>query len=478
MYNTITPNKIGGCQKLINYLDKEEQMAVEYIVKDESLTHEFAKYLDKENQMLKYNKDLFFDGEGRDYDVDDVISSIDNNRKGLKKKETNFYSLTFNPSSKEIRHLENIASEELKKMEYAGLSVDEFYKEKDKLVRELLKEYTISTMDIYAKNFGREGINSNRDLVWKGKVERDRFYKSTDKNVIHNKKINREIKAAQLKNDTDKVTELKQQFILESQLREGGKDVPVFAMMPKSGTNYHVHVIVSRRDKEQKMSLSPLAKARSNDKHMINGKECKIGFDRNTFREGMENSFDENFEYRRYFEESFIGKNCLKNDPENYEKLREEYYNSKDWYKDMLKERERKRGQYIMKRIAARNAEKLESKAKTLSYNLVQRAGLEYIQESIAPYKKIYKYAKMGTKLYKAAQLKKEQEKAIKTTYQSYLKYGGGKMGKDVMRQTEKQVAKSLAKAGISKAVPVVGQVLSAVTMLGGGGTSGNDRDR
>ena len=62
---------------------------------------DLASYLDKE----KDNDLKFFSHSEDDISIQEVVSSIDNNRKQIGKNEAKFYMLTLNPSDKEIKHL-------------------------------------------------------------------------------------------------------------------------------------------------------------------------------------------------------------------------------------------------------------------------------------------------------------------------------------------------------------------------------------
>ncbi|MGL5919127.1 MAG: DUF5712 family protein, partial [Bacteroidales bacterium] len=113
MYVTISPNnpdKGTSCRDLINYMEKEE-----------SLSREFTDYLDKETSLC--GEEHFFDGENNQVDKEAVQSGIDNNCKHLTKKESRFFSLTFNPSSKEIKHLEKIAEDKAIQVQAAQISM-------------------------------------------------------------------------------------------------------------------------------------------------------------------------------------------------------------------------------------------------------------------------------------------------------------------------------------------------------------------
>lgn len=119
-----------------------------------------------------------------------------------------------------------------------------------------LMEYTRSVMDNYAFTFNK-GI-SGAELLWFAKVE-------------------------------------------EFRKEKGKKD-------PKPGLQWHVHVIVSRYDKQKRYKLSPLTNHRNTQQGIAKG-----GFDRNAFRENGERTFDRLFGYQRSFEETWEYQNTLKN---------------------------------------------------------------------------------------------------------------------------------------------------------------------
>ncbi|WP_185152502.1 DUF5712 family protein, partial [Fulvivirga aurantia] len=127
-----------------------------------------------------------------------------------------------------------------------------------------LMDYTRKLMDAYAKNFGKD-LNGN-DLVYYAKIEENRVDKKT-KNV-------------------------------------------------RPGLNWHVHVIVSRKDKSQKLKLSPLSNHRKGSNGVI-----KSGFDRNNLRQTSEDIFDQMFGYRRRTVHTFQYQNTMKNGKSLKEKI-------------------------------------------------------------------------------------------------------------------------------------------------------------
>jgi hypothetical protein len=148
-----------------------------------------------------------------------VMHHMDNNHRTLKRNDDKFYMLTINPSGEEQQHLiEKVTGE--KTGEFPELSP-----EQQKEVLAEMKRLTRECMDEYARNFYREKIRSGDDLVWYGRVETERHYKGDDP----------EVKAGKAK-----------------------------AGERKPGLQLHVHIIVSRMDRSQTVSLSPLSKSRGN----------------------------------------------------------------------------------------------------------------------------------------------------------------------------------------------------------------------
>ena len=120
------------------------------------------------------------------------------------------------------------------------LTINPSGEEQQKEVLAEMKRLTRECMDEYARNFYREKIRSGDDLVWYGRVETERHYKGDDPEV------------------------------------EAGK---AKAGERKPGLQLHVHIIVSRMDRSQTVSLSPLSKSRGN-RQVLDGREVVVGFDR------------------------------------------------------------------------------------------------------------------------------------------------------------------------------------------------------
>jgi DNA-directed RNA polymerase subunit K/omega len=452
MYCTITPNKTGGCSGLINYLEKED-----------SQTRDFANYLDKENQLTD-KPDLFFNGERRDVDKFEVIEQIDKSgSRGFMKNESRFFSLTFNPSEKEIAHIRYLAYNEALKLEASG-TPGSFDDMKEEIRKELFKQYAVECMDNYAKNFGRDGISDNKDLVWYGKIERDRYWKYNCDEVKYNKKLFTQISRLEKKSPVptrqtaDKIQELHSKLIRECDVRKGGADKVITEMMPKSGDNYHIHVVVSRRAKDLNMKLSPLAKARSDNEHkvsvtkknekseieVIGQKTCKIGFDRNKFVMSNEQSFDKTFNYQRSWIETIEARKLQKENPELYKETAKEKYKEENGYTRRELE-------------ASRDGKHMGISGRTVD-KVTQEAGLKYIREA-KPY---YKVVKTAVKGYSVLAYNTRANTMIRD--QALKNYAGlnrdiGNLAKDViMRGT-----------GLSKSLSVVNPYIAAANLIRSG---------
>ncbi|NJO93088.1 MAG: hypothetical protein HC831_32105 [Chloroflexia bacterium] len=195
---------------------------------------DLVDYLEKENEEKDFEEqERFFNHASKNFDSQYVIQKIDNNKKGLKDKDAKFFMLTINPSERELKHLAKIATKGREVSDVSQLSKEEYER-----YNNILREYTREVMDEYAKNFNR-GLSGN-DLVYFAKIEQERHYKGTDNEV-----------------------------------KEGLAD----SGQKKEGMQTHVHIIVSRKDVSQKVSLSPHANSRGSNKHQLNGKSVMVGFD-------------------------------------------------------------------------------------------------------------------------------------------------------------------------------------------------------
>ncbi len=247
---------------------------------------DLINYLEKENiGMDVENQEYFFSHAEENVSPYEVQNILDHNHKGLKANESKFYMLTINPSEAELKHI---------------------ISDPDKL-----KDYTRSVMDEYAKNFNRtidgRPLNGN-DLVYYAKLEQTRMYKPEDQehasSFSHNQRIGKEstiIKNDQSLQPSDKDNKLAQ---LDNKYQRDSSGQIILPGNQKAGLNQHIHVVISRKDKQQRLSLSPLANSKGGE-NSLNGKKVKIGFNREQFVDKAETIFDKKFGYQRPLEQSF-----------------------------------------------------------------------------------------------------------------------------------------------------------------------------
>ncbi len=273
MYITITAQKIAA-----NYSQS---------------SGDFVAYLEKENQGLEQEEmEHFFNQYGDEIGAAEVVKDIDSNTAKLKKKEPKFYSITVSPSKYELRKLENS--------------------------REDLKRYTRELMKDYAASFNRE-INGRKvtvdDIKYYAKIEHQRTFKGTDKQVRENQpfatkilKLKQEIRKIQQGEATGNIERLKLKIgKLEKEAPHQQDGKRIVQGMKKAGDQSHIHIIVSRKDMSNSVSLSPGSKYKASEV-MMNGKMVKRGFNRDSFFAKAEQTFDITFGYKRNYAESYKSK--------------------------------------------------------------------------------------------------------------------------------------------------------------------------
>ena len=260
-----------------------------------------AEYLDKENEGKEaQDKDLFFNHSADQVDKRQAIDAIDHNNKNLGRNDAKFFMLTINPSKDELSHL--IA----KKIGRDGVNdFSELTKKEQRMLVDELKSYSRDVMDIYAKNFNRANINSGADLVYFAKVETIREYKHDEKLVKENMEITAKISALQHQlrdeksgsNDIGKCKDIERHIKdMQATYHRQGENV-IKTGLKKEGLQLHVHVVVSRNDKNQKIKLSPFSKSRGGFQK-LNGKDVMQGFNRDVFRQSTANHFNEKYQYK------------------------------------------------------------------------------------------------------------------------------------------------------------------------------------
>jgi hypothetical protein len=195
-------------------------------------------YLDKENRTEKEKQpEYWFNHERNNIVSNEVRPGIDYNIAKLSKVDAKFFLVNISPSQKEITFLKEKYGEDGAKKH--------------------LKDYAVSIMDEYARNFKRPGIESGKDLLWFGKLEIHRYYSYNDPEV-------------------------------KQGIKKRGER--------KDGEQMHIQVIVSRKDITNKIKLSPMNKSKGrNTEH-----SKKMGqFDRSAFKSSAEQLFDAQFSFDR-----------------------------------------------------------------------------------------------------------------------------------------------------------------------------------
>lgn len=263
----------------------------------------FVDYLEKENQGQEQEKmEHFFNQYSDEISAEEVVKEIDGNTAKLKKKEPKFYSITVSPSKYELSRLENSSAD--------------------------LKRYTRELMKEYVKSFNRE-INGRAitidDIKYYAKIEHKRSFKGTDRQVRENQPF--ATKILKLKNEIRKIeqgeaigTIDKLKFKItklerEAPHQQNGKRI--VQGMEKAGDQSHIHIIVSRKDATNSVSLSPGSKYKASEVDM-HGKKVKRGFDRNRFFEQAEKTFDKTFGYKRNFAETYKARKDFVKNPNLY----------------------------------------------------------------------------------------------------------------------------------------------------------------
>lgn len=213
-------------------------------------------YLEKENRLLyeqnpRLEPEYWFNQESQHIQPYLVRYDIDHNVDRLSKDEAKFFLVNISPSENELLFLK----------EEFGMDG----------AKQQLKEYANQVMDEYARNFKKEQVQGNKDILYFGKVEDHRYYTHKDEEVKRG-------------------------------LAKRGEQKP--------GEQMHVQVIVSRKDITDSIRLSPLNNSRGkNVAHSL-----KVGqFNRVAFKEAAERAFDQSFDYDRELKETFIYANTLKN---------------------------------------------------------------------------------------------------------------------------------------------------------------------
>ncbi|UOY05730.1 DUF5712 family protein [Muricauda sp. SCSIO 64092] len=261
---------------------------------------DFVKYLEKENEDKSPElQQHFFDQYNDGISAEEVISEIDNNTARLGKKDPKFYSIVVSPSKGELRAIGNDP--------------------------EKLREYTREIMKDYVACFYRDRKVNVDDIKYYAKIERERTFKGTDKEIRENQPY--ATKILELKKEVARIERGASKGNIKSIKKEidrleedaphkiGGKRI--VRGMKKEGMQTHVHIIVSRTDAINSYSLSPGAKFKESTT-VLNGVPQKQGFHRDKFYQAVEKTFDKKFGYKRNFVETYKARNMLDKDPKRF----------------------------------------------------------------------------------------------------------------------------------------------------------------
>lgn len=261
---------------------------------------DFVSYLEKENEgKTVEEQEHFFNQYGEEISAEEVIREIDGNTAKLKKTEPKFYSITLNPSARELKAIQDSP--------------------------EALKRYTREAMKEYAKAFHRD-INGRPvtidDVKYYAKVERQRTFKGTDKEIRENQpyatrilELKQQIRGFGTGQQAGNIRKLSKEIQkLETAAPHQLDNKRIVRGMAKPGSQSHVHIIVSRRDASNRYSLSPGSKHKASEVEM-HGKSVKRGFDRDTFFKNSEKTFDTLFKYRRNYVETYTARKTFLKTP-------------------------------------------------------------------------------------------------------------------------------------------------------------------
>tara|TARA_R110002096_G_scaffold312051_3_gene506336 strand:- start:604 stop:1629 length:1026 start_codon:yes stop_codon:yes gene_type:complete len=261
---------------------------------------DFVSYLEKENEDKALElQEHFFDQNNDRISPEQVIKDIDGNTAKLKKRDPKFYSLTINPSQSELKHIGNDP--------------------------ERLRQYVRETMKNYADAFYRDTPVLVDSIKYYAKIEYERHYKGYDKAIKENQPFRAKI--VKLEHDLVKIRngELHDNpKSIERQINKLKTQAPhqidgkmILQGMKKEGLQTHIHIIVSRKDNSNTLSLSPGSSHKASEA-LLNGKPVKRGFDRDAFFENAEKTFDRLFKYDRNFVESYTARKIYHKNTRQY----------------------------------------------------------------------------------------------------------------------------------------------------------------
>ncbi|MBP0904262.1 MobB family relaxase [Mariniflexile gromovii] len=258
---------------------------------------DFVDYLEKENlDKAPELQEHFFDQHHDRVSPKHVVKDIDGNTAKLRKNAPKFYSLTINPSQRELKHIGNDP--------------------------EKLRQFVRETMKDYASAFYRDKPVPVDSIKYYAKIEYERRYKGYDREIKENQPYRAQIVKLQhdlvkigrgeLEGDSQSIKKTIEQLKAEAPHHIHGKMVE--QGMKKPGLQTHVHIIVSRRDVTNTLSLSPGSSHKASE-ITLNGNAVKRGFHRDVFFGNAEKTFDRLFKYERNFVESYTAHKMYNKEP-------------------------------------------------------------------------------------------------------------------------------------------------------------------
>ncbi|WKN46470.1 DUF5712 family protein [Tunicatimonas pelagia] len=198
---------------------------------------EYLQHESKEEESE--DTDIFFNQQNDKISAKEVRDAINGNTKGVRTDQEKFLSIVVSPSENELAHIQNDDA--------------------------ALRKYVRQVMNNYAETFRlKDGKKlSSNDLVWYATIHEDRDVKNIDLNNLSFLSKAEQVRVGQLHDSEDQNDRKEIERIFQRAVkRELGKlDQTVFSVGDKKpGLNKHVHIIVSRRDRDQRYMLNPRTK--------------------------------------------------------------------------------------------------------------------------------------------------------------------------------------------------------------------------
>jgi hypothetical protein len=260
------------------------------------------EYLEKEDGDIPSG---FYNQENDTIMPGEAQRLIDDNSKGLEKKDTKFFMLSINPGQWELNHLlrDIVPNQKIN-------HISQLTPEQRTAYYSKIKEYTKEVMNLYAEQFDRE-VNGRKltgdDLVYVAKIEEERKWSGKDVIIKENRTILRYAKQAAEEGDNERARRWEDKLYRDS----SGNIIQSGDL--KDGLQTHIHIVVSRFDKSKSTKLSPLANSRGySDKHQVGGRQVKVGFSRLEFSLNCGIKFTEMFPYHRHDHDKEIYKVQMK----------------------------------------------------------------------------------------------------------------------------------------------------------------------